>query len=161
MITGKVVNNTGKSKHIFKRTVYPGHSVDLAEVHKLLSSKVPEGDSFITWLQGYIPTGWEVHGEELQEETGEVSEKVGRGIDYVPEIIPEDSSPSLQYISTKKISELSAKDIHDLRVKDNPRRIINEIDSVTKLRRALTLCNKSKRKEVLSKIIKARINKLR
>lgn len=161
MITGKVVNNTGKSKHIFKRTVYPGHSVDLVEVHRLLSSKVPEGTSFISWLQDYVPPGWEVHGEEAQEETGEISETAGQGTEYTPEVLPEDTSPSLQYISTKKISELSAKDIHDLRVKDNPRRIINEIDSVTKLRRALTLCNKSKRKEVLSKIIKARINKLR
>lgn len=161
MITGIVLNNTGKSKHIFKRTVFPGHSVDLAEVYNLLSSKVPDGCSFISWLQDYVPDGWEVHGEEVQEESGELTETSGQGSKYVKEEEKESDSPSLQYISSKKISELSAKDIHDLRVKDNPRRIINEIDSVTKLRRALTLCNKSSRKDVLSKIIKARINKLR
>jgi hypothetical protein len=161
MITGIVLNNTGKSKHIFKRTVFPGHSVDLAEVYTLLSSKVPEGCSFISWLQDYVPAGWEVHGEETQEESGEVTGTSGQGSKYEKEEEPEHDSPSLEYISSKKISELSAQDIHDLRVKDNPRRIINGIDSITKLRRALTLCNKSSRKDVLSKIIKARINKLR
>jgi hypothetical protein len=164
MITGVIVNNTGKSKHIFKRTVYPGQQVDLSEVHKLLSAKVPEGENFISWLQGYIPQGWEVHGEIVEQEQGKL--EVGQGAGYeapLPSVeeTAENMAPSLQYLTPKKIHNMSAKDIFNLRVKDDPRKIVNQIDSIHKLRRALTLCNKSGRKEVLSKIIRARIDKLR
>ena len=160
MITGIVLNNTSKSKHIFKRSVGPGQKVDLNEVYTLLSSKVPEGDSFISWLKEYVPDGWEVHGEESKKE--EPAIVVGQGISYQDKPSSEDNSaPSLQYLTPKKILNMSASDISNLRVKDDPRKIIKQIDSIHKLRRALTLCNKSDRKETLSKIIKARIDKLR
>ena len=58
MVKGYVVNNTGRSRHIFKRAVYSAQKVSLDDVERVLGSKVPEGTSFTEWLEQYLPSGW-------------------------------------------------------------------------------------------------------
>ena len=72
----------------------------------------------------------------------------------------EDLAPSKEYLTPKAINKMTAKDIYDLRIKDNPKRILENVTSVHKLRRALTLCKNDNRKAVLIRLIQGRIRTL-
>lgn len=176
MVKGFVVNNTGRSRHIFKRTVFPGQKVDLEDVYKLVGSQVPEGDKFVEWLAGYLPKGWELDvvsaetasavGGRMYKETlvaepiavssGDIEESTVEAF----EADAEDSAPSKEYSTPKAISQMTAKDIYELRIKDNPKRILSNVNSIHKLRRALTLCKNDNRKAVLLRLIQGRIRQL-
>lgn len=173
MIKGHILNNSGKSKHIFKQTVFPGQRVTLSAVYSLLSRKVPEDQDFVSWLkESYLPPGWELHVEEFEPEI-EVNPARKLIQTEKPKMPPvefdfssleadkeEDSRPSLEYAPEKVLDKLTAADIYNLRMKDNPKRVIKNIYSVHKLRRALTLCKADSRKNMLSKIIQHRIKDL-
>lgn len=173
MIKGHVLNNSGKSKHIFKQTVFPGQRVNLSAVYSLLSNKVPEDQEFVAWLQAsYLPPGWELHVEEFEpEEAVNPAREIVQADKVKPPPVEfdfsaleqqedDDSRPSLEYAPEKTLDKLTAADIYNLRMKDNPKRVIKNIYSVHKLRRALTLCKADARKSMLSKIIQHRIKDL-
>lgn len=177
MIKGYVVNNTGRSKHIFQRTVYPGGKVELEDVYRLVGSKVPDGTRFEDWIKGSLPKGWELSVSQPEPEDVTGGRKYKETLTAVPVVAPEvsteeaapieedvvsteDLPPSKEYLTPKQISKLTANDIYDLRLKDNPKRILKNINSVHKLRRALTLCKNDNRKVVLHRLIQGRIRQL-
>lgn len=181
MEKGYVVNNTGRSRHIFKRTVYPGQKVDLQQVYDVLKRKVPSDSSFLDWLEGYLPSGWEVSvpegaaisGGRLYKETltavpvvsdssslNAESELGGLKETNDGQSVVESIPVSWQYARPQDIDKMTAKDIYSLRMKDNPKRVIKNIFSIHKLRRALTLCKNDSRKAVLTRLIQGRIRKL-
>jgi len=169
MVKGYIVNNTGRSKHIFKKTVYPGQTVSIERAYNMVGSKVPEGNSFIEWLEEYLPEGWEVNvvKQEMSDATGgRMYKETLTAIPVVEEAKEEASektvsdAPSLEYSTPRAISKMSARDIYNLRIKDNPRRLLKNINSIHKLRRALSLCKNDSRKETLSRLIKGRIKEL-
>lgn len=169
MFKGYVINNTGRSRHIFKRTVYPGQKVPLDYVYNLFSSKVPEMDSFLEWLDNYIPEGWEIAVEKIKiigepQEMAQVSASTDEMSNHTYREDNEGLRSSREeeeelYLS-KKVDKLTASEISNLKIKDNPRKVVKQIDSVHKLRRALTKCRNAPGKATLVKIIKQRINEL-
>ena len=181
MEKGFVVNNTGRSRHIFKRTVYPGQRVSLQDVHDVLGIKVPENSSFLEWLEKYLPGGWEIIFEEREDASGgrpykevltavpvvedgpsgEFSSKKLMETNSGPEEVLEEDQRSWQYATPKAIDSMTAKDIFNLRLNDSPERVLKQVTSVNKLRRALTLCNKHPRKATLTRLIQRRIKQLR
>jgi hypothetical protein len=177
MIKGYVVNNTGRSRHIFQRTVYPGGKVQLEDVYKLLGPKVTEGARFEDWLKGSLPKGWEltVPQPEVADATGGrmyketlTAEPTVAASSPATEPTPfetdavssENQAPSKEYLTPRQVSKMTAKDIYDLRIKDNPKRILKNVSSIHKLRRALTLCKNDNRKVVLLRLIQGRIREL-
>lgn len=178
---GYVVNNTGRSRHIFKRTVYPGQKVSLEHVHKVLGTKVPTGELFVDWLEQYLPTGWEL---DVSVETSDVSggrmyKEVLTAVPVVADSVSPESSekdlgsfretndgqrevepPSMQYATPKAIDKMSARDLYSLRLRDNPKRILKHVTSIHKLRRTLALCKNDSRKEVLTRLVQGRIREL-
>lgn len=169
MVSGYIVNNTGKAKHIFKRTVYPGQKLDITTVYELVGRSLPEETTFVDWLKEHLPDGWEVLLEEGQEESSKVivreqAQKTTNSLipDDQKHLLsgPEDDSPSLEFAPLKKIDKLTARDIFNLRVKDNPRRVVKQVDSVHKLRRALAMCKDDSRKNMLANIIRHRIREI-
>ena len=170
MVEGYVKNNTGRSRHIFKKTVYPGQIVSLGHIKELLGSKVPEGASFIAWLEQYLPEGWEISVPKRTRDTGgrqykevltavptvvENSEEASEHIDE-----EEDDSPSKEYATPRAIDKMTSRDIYNLRLKDNPKRVLKHVNSIHKLRRALTMCKNDSRKSVLQRLIQQRIREL-
>ena len=175
MVNGYVTNNTGRSRHIFKRTVYPGQRIPLDLVYKVLSRKVPEDQQFIDWLDGYLPSGWEIEVAPSKKEVA--SEAVHREtlvaipvVESSPEPPAKEAAlkkevavvepPDMQYATLRAIDKMTSKDIFNLRIKDHPKRILKNINSVHKLRRALTLCKNDSRKDTLIRLIKGRIREL-
>ncbi len=159
MIKGHVLNNSSKSRHIFKRTVYPGQTVPLQDIYAVVSSKVGEDTTFVDWLKASLPPGWEVFVEEDFEEPLDVSAVTSEDLQPV-EGAEDDDRESLEYAPYKVIEKLSARDVYNLRMKDNPKRVIKQISSVHKLRRALTMCRNESRKSMLATIIRHRIKEL-
>lgn len=162
MINGFVVNNTGRSRHIFKKTVYPGQKVPLSYVYQVVSSKVDGEDSFVDWLKSRLPPGWELDVNEefeLPIDATAVSADEVKVVEKEP-AAPDEDRESLEYAPLKIIDKLTARDVYNLRIKDNPKRVIKQITSVHKLRRALTLCKNDSRKSMLATIIRHRIKEL-
>jgi len=189
MVKGYVVNNTEKARHIFKRRVSPGQRVPLEDVYETLKHKVSGSDNFVKWLkENTLPRGWDVYVERSSSERVEqltakpivsdapmdlgnlrakenAAEPTVVLVETEKEAGPEkeDDTPGagLQYAPDKRLDKLTAQEIADLKIKDNPRRVLERVYSIHKLRRALTLCNKSSgRKQVLSRHIRRRIKKL-
>lgn len=173
---GYVLNNTDRTKHIFKKNVYPGHKLELEYVHSVMAKKVPEDKTFIEWLEDYLPEGWEVFLEKIvcsesaeypfkEVLTGQISvEEQEKSVENDRGTISksEVNKPSrVEFICSKDIDKLTARDLYNLRVKDNPGRIINEVSSIYKLQRALKMCKEDTRKKFLAGIIDKRIRKLR
>lgn len=168
MVKGYIQNNTGKAKHIFKRTIFPGQKIELPALFKTIEKNLGEGESFIDYLQLRLPDGWELQVDEEEVDSKVYvrtqPEKSKASIVPVDErhILsgPEDDSPSLEYAPHHKLEKLTARDLYNLRMKDNPKRIIKSIDSVHKLRRALAMCKNDARKSMLANIIRRRIREL-
>lgn len=168
MIKGYITNNTGHSRHIFQRTIYPGGTVMIEDIYGLLANKVPEGQKFETWLKGKLPEGWEVSvHEELkplqpEEVTLNGQEMFKEVLTAVPVVVdvPKKVEISKEFSTPRQIDKMSAKDIYDLRLKDNPKRILKNVFSIHKLRRALALCKNDNRKTMLERILKGRIREL-
>lgn len=176
LVKGYVTNNTGRSRHIFKRTIYPGQKIPLDLVYSLVGSKVPEDTEFVDWLEHYLPKGWEVNvtsqperdatdGRPYKEVLTAIPVVVGGSGDIVPERVTTkdaegDDAPSMEYSTPRVIDKMTARDIYNLRLKDNPKRIIKQITSIHKLRRALTLCKNDSRKATIIRLIQGRIREL-
>ncbi len=159
MLKGHVVNNSSKSRHIFKKTVYPGQKVPLDYIYQVVSSKVGDDVSFVDWLRSSLPPGWEIDVEEDFEVPLDPANVSVEDVRAAAEI-EDDERESLEYAPMKVIDKLSARDVYNLRIKDNPKRVIKQITSVHKLRRALTMCRNDSRKSMLATIIRHRIKEL-
>jgi len=173
MVKGYVINNTGRSKYICKRTVYPGQQLDLEYVYKVIGGKVPEGETFVSWLEGTLPEGWEVN--VVSTEAAEAHDATG-GRPYrevltaIPEVSTaastavneevEDNGPSLQYSTPRTIDKMTSRELFQLRLRDNPKRLLKHVTSIHKLRRALSMCQRDSRKAVLTRLIQQRIREL-
>ena len=172
MAEGYVRNNTGRSRHIFKKTVYPGQIVSLGHIRELLGNKVPEGASFITWLEQYLPEGWEIKVPQRTKDVG--GREFKETLTAVPVVVDgaetaeeeeeldedDDGSPSKQYATPRAIDKMTSRDIYNLRLKDNPKRVLKHVTSIHKLRRALTMCKNDSRKSVLQRLLQQRIREL-
>jgi hypothetical protein len=173
MVKGYVLNNTGRSKHIYKRTVYPGQRLDLEYVYKVIGGQVPDGTSFVEWLEKELPSGWEVNVLKV-EKADNLDETGGRPyketLTAQPEVHScsekkENSQEHLKevkrtYATPRAIDKMTAREIYNLKLKDNPKRILSHITSVHKLRRALSMCKDDNRKNTLSRLIQRRIREL-
>lgn len=178
MVKGSVTNNTGRSRHIFKRTIYPGQSVSLDDVYLVLGGKIPKGTSFVEWLTQYLPNGWEItvtQPEKIETAGGRGYVETLTAVPEVEQVVTSDTRAyqennegnedtidhrSLEYATPRSIGKLNARDISNLRIKDNPKRILKNINSVHKLRRALTFCKNNSRKTGLARLIQRRIREL-
>jgi hypothetical protein len=154
MLDGYVVNNTGRGKHIFKRNFSVGSKIPIEQLYELYKNKYG-GDfdlGFVNWLEETkIPAG---SGFDI------VLEQVSRE-DVPKEPEPEDNTISvLEDLSKIPPNKLSARQISELKIKDNPKKVIGSINSITKLRRAITFCNGRPGKETLLRYIRARISEL-
>lgn len=161
-----IVNNSSKCKHIFQRTIYPGQKILLKDAYSILKNRVDKKADFVDWLKDYIPDGWYVQlGSDFSEgsplldslKVPPTPEQVSIHKEYSE--VPA-KEPSISRISQLAVNNLSARDLFNLRVKDDPALILSKVNSLTKLRRTLTFCNKNGRKAVLTKIVKRRIKEL-
>lgn len=165
MIYGYVVNNSGRGCHKFQQSFFAGLKIPLDYIYKLYEreyrgkfdldflewlkeNKAPEGSGYDIIVEEVVET--EVQEEAALEEPGmqeEVS-KVKRKKKTV-------------YVNKLDPDSLTSKQIASLRLKeDNASSIINQINSLYKLRRALTICNKKAGKKTLVDLIKKQISKL-
>lgn len=170
MIQGYIINNTGKSKHIFKRTIYPGQKVSFSQIYASLGHSIPDDGNFVDWVSGRLPDGWEISVIEDNKSSITDERPYREVLTAIPEVVSgdnpdfdaaeEDDVPSLQYATPKAIDKLTARDIYNLRMKDNPKRVLKNVNSIHKLRRALSMCKSDSRKAVLTRLIQGRIREL-
>jgi hypothetical protein len=157
MIKGYVVNNLGRGKHIFKRSFYPGMEVPLEEIYNLYSNSY-EGDfdtGFLEWLEkNKIPNGcgFDIVVEEIKESDEKVITKVKNALE-TPAV------PTAE-VSLPVPNKMTARQLADLKMKNKPKQIIQQVMSVHKLRRALSLCKGRPGKETLIKYIRERLTEL-
>lgn len=150
MIRGYIVNNSGRHKHIFKHRFGPGMRLDLEEVYAVYKRQYKGNfdEKFLEWFKKHkLPSGddFELVIESIYE---------GPYYEEIPKVNERDK------INEKHPSELTSTEIANLRIKDDPKEKLKYITSIHKLRRALTRCRKSKGKEMLAGMIKARIKEL-
>ena len=158
MIKGYVVNNLGRGKHIFKRSVSPGMKVPLEQLYEMYSN-VYGGDfdtDFLEWLEkNKVPSG---SGFDI------VVEKIKESVNAkeLPNQVEEPSvlQPEVKETKLPIPSRMTSRQIADLKIKDRPKFVLQQIMSVHKLRRALTLCKGRPGKETLIKYIRERMTEL-
>jgi len=155
MIKGTVRNESGRAKHKFKKNILPGQEVPLSYLYKLYKNKYcGKFDlEFIDWLK-------------------ENKVKEGSGFTVIIEkIVEEDTSneeskPQGELVEVSSVAnkihplKLTSRQIAELKIKDEPKKIIPQIMSIHKLRRALTMCKDRPGKETLTKLIRERITEL-
>lgn len=152
MVIGHVINNTGRAKHVFKRNVQPGMKISLESLYEHYKYKY-QGEfdaAFLDWL-----------------DTNKISKMDGFEIVVKGMNDPEPDQPAHSSEKSKPKEKklpipgnLTAREIADLKMKDKPKKVLQGVMSVHKLRRALTGCKNRPGKETLSKLIKERITEL-
>ena len=169
---GFLVNNSDKARYIFKRNFPVGHRIYLSDLWKMYEYKVQQDlgkvvvseKEFVSWLetnhymkQGFVYTpGEQAVGaaSDIQEATSPEVNESGVSADGRLE------KPSLSNAPPKVIEKLTYKDIAALRIADNPKKIIESITNLAKLRRAYTYIRKMPRKGHLEKILRYRIQEV-
>lgn len=151
MIIGYVINKGTRSKYIFKQHVPSGTRIGLDLLYEKYKNKY-EGSfdvDFLEWLEkNKVPVNFEIVVEsiEVPEETLEE---------------PEEKSSEVQPEKKFDPSKITPKEISALKIKDNPKSIISNIDSIHKLRRALTMCKGVPGRKTIYNLVKARINEIK
>ena len=108
---------------------------------------------FLEWLEkNKVPEDFEIVVESI-EETEEVIEA---SVEEPAEIVL-NNHPGRKYGPDR----ITPKEISELKIKDNPKNIIGRVNSIHKLRRALTACKNRPGKGTLYKLIKIRINEIK
>ena len=156
MIDGYVINNLGRSKHIFKMNVTPGKRISLEALYDMYGTKYGgEFDAdFLVWLEKTkVPpgSGFDIVVKSIDD----VPEKVSAKKEKVVEVVEPPSAP-IKFSGGK----LTARQIADLKIKDDPKKLIKEVQSIHKLRRALSLCKGRPGKEIITKLIHGRLSEL-
>lgn len=153
MITGYVINNSGKYMHIFKRGMFPGMTVSFEDLYATYSRVYgSELDaSFIKWLdKNKIPEGFDIVVEKYEEVEEPVQNVSSATIAYNASVVN----------SVTSSVNMTSKQIAALKIKDDPKKVLQGVKSVHKLRRALSECKGLKGKATLIKYIKERISQL-
>ena len=160
MINGYVINRSPRSKYIFKRSVTPGAKIPIKDLYDSYKKKY-RGKldlDFVEWLkENKIPkTGeWEVLVRSVEKENDPTEEILDL------EISKKEKSLETSFLNLAAPDKLTATEIAGLKHKDNPRKVIQQVTSVHKLRRALSLCRNTSGKAILMKYIKRRIDQLK
>lgn len=168
---GYIVNNCGKPKYIFKRNFPVGHRLYLAELWKMYEVKVKKAlekdevseADFLAWLTAnhYMKPGFAYYPGEKASLAGDVVEATGSGV-------KEEGSaengrlvkPSLANVPSGVLEKLTYSEIANLRILDNPKKVVEAISNLHKLRRAYTVVRQMPRKGHLQKILRDRIQDL-
>lgn len=153
MIHGYVVNNLGRGKHIFKLSVTPGMKVPLKQLYKMYKNKYGGkfDTEFLEWLEKTkIPKGcgFDIVVKSIEDK----------------DVVKDETEPTQERVmeKPKRFSgrKLTARQISELKIKDNPKALIKEVQSIHKLRRALNFCKGRSGKETLSRLIRDRLTEL-
>lgn len=166
MIIGYVVNNSGRSSHIFKRNMPPGGKVSIEDLYNTyrLMYKYKFDINFVEWLQeNKLKEGYDIIVEDVIEDTvEEVFSLAGEEIleRKEEEDVELDEAAGVLAEAERQEEKWTSVQIAQLKMKDKPRRVIRSIDSIVKLRRAITLCKKEKGKKILIDMIRDRIAEL-
>ena len=157
MIKGYVINKSVRSKYIFKPHMSSGERVGLDILFEKYKYKDKyEGDfnvDFLEWLEkNKVPEDFEIVVESIEE----VEEVLEASVEELAKK-PLDIHPDRKYNPSK----ITPKEISELKIKDNPKNIIGRVNSIHKLRRALTACKNRPGKGTLYKLIKIRINEIK
>jgi len=169
---GYIVNNSGKPYFIFKRKFPMGHRLYLADLWKAYQKKVCAAlekeevaePAFVKWLEenNYMKDGFVYHegsaevsapGDVIAATSAEVKET---GASADGRLV----KPSLEHAPRGIIEKLTYREVADLRVCDNPRKLVSEITNLSKLRRAYTIVRSAARKRHLEKVLRERIQDL-
>lgn len=170
---GYIVNNSGKSKHIFKRKFPVGHKIFLEDIWGMYEAKVCESldkknaeiseEDFVNWLGSNkkLPRGFEVvyasngdNKDVVSSTSADASESLGKAADGRLE------RPSLAGARQGIIDALTYKDVANLKIMDNPKEVVDRINNLSKLRRAYTTVRNMPRKRKLENILRNRIQEL-
>lgn len=170
---GYIINNSGKSKHIFKRKFPVGHKIFLDDIWGMYEEKVCSSlekeskriseEDFVGWLSSNkkLPRGFEVvyasAGEAkdvVSSTSADTSESLGKAADGRLE------RPSLAGARQGVIDALTYKDIANLKIIDNPKEVVDKINNLSKLRRSYTIVRNMPRKRKLENILRNRIQEL-
>lgn len=157
-LKGYVVNNSGRGKHRFKQNVAPGARIPLETLYEIYKSQYSGSFSlaFIRWLESEKF----VEGDGFSLVLTEVNEEIQEPVTTVSDVEDPGQLSVSEDLSKILPNNLTAKQLSELKIKDNPRKVIKSIMSVHKLRRALTLCKGRAGKETLLRLIRDRIAEL-
>ena len=129
MLLGKVVNNSGRGKHIFKRNIPAGGHVSIEDLYNTYRKQyvgVCNGD-FLDWLkENKIPEDFDLVLEEVVDE---------KPLEIKPKESIVQPKKTVKYTPPHK---MTVKQLSNLKVKDNPKDIIKGVLSIHKLRRVKT-----------------------
>jgi hypothetical protein len=169
---GYILNNSNKSRFIFKQSFPVGHKILLKNVWPLFEKKVckelssdnPSAEDFVEWLKVHklIFPGFLVEFPKKATADMEIKE-------VTPSEVPENkgnpadgriSKPSLAGIRSGVVDKLTYKDIAELRMIDKPKEIIANINNVSKLRRSYQVVRNTPNKRQLERLLRSRIQEL-
>ncbi len=156
MINGYVINNSPRSRYIFKQHVQSGSKVSLDVMYEKYKNKYRgEFDvEFLEWLEkNKVPVNFDIVVNSIEDAEVPETKK-----ELVEEVVTEFEIPQGRKYNPSKITP---KEISELKIKDNPKDVIGRVISVHKLRRAFTLCKDRPGKGTLTKLIKMRIAELK
>ena len=168
---GFIVNNCGKPKYIFKRNFPVGHRIYLSDLWKMyktkvgiaLNKEVVSEEEFVAWLtdNNYMKQGFIYYPGEKASFDGEVlTVTPGSSNEAGTQADGRLVKPSLAGARAGVIEKLTYSEIANLRILDDPKRIIDSITNLHKLRRAYTTVRQMSRKGHLQKILRDRIQDL-
>jgi hypothetical protein len=165
MVEGFVVNNSGRFRHIFKMNISPGSKISFSALWEIYKGKCgcDFDHRFLEWLkENKIPdgSGFDFVVESINKvvddsQIGESNETLDEDTSDVAEDAEGDYIPG-----KTSVSKITARQIAGLKTRDNPRSVINQVLSIHKLRRALTLTKDRAGKETLTRLIRNRIDHL-
>lgn len=149
MIKGYVVNNSGRSKHIFKMNIGPGIEVSLDRIYDTYKDKYRGkfDTDFLKWFKkNKLPKdgGFEIIVDDI------LDEEDGRSI----------IEKEAEVVQKKHPSELTSTEISNLKVRDRPKEKLKYVTSIYKLRRALGKCKHKRGKDFLVDLIHDRIKEI-
>lgn len=172
---GYIINNSSHPVYVFKRKLPAGHKILLSDVWNLYkdrvlteAGKVAISESeFVKWLEDkqLMKEGFEYHpGYKEQGSSGEImmsTPAVNQG--EMEGLLPADGRmlrPSLAKAPQSIIDKLTWRDVANLRIIDDPERIICSINNVSKLRRAYTATRQMPQRNRVQKILRDRLSEL-
>ena len=172
---GYILNNGSRPVFVFKRKLPTGHRILLSDVWSLYKdmvlvelgkATVSESD-FVKWLEDrqLMKEGFEYHpGYKENGASGEVlmsTPAVNQG--ELEGLLPADGRllrPSLAKAPQSVIDKLTWRDVANLRIIDDPDRIIASINNVSKLRRAYTATRQMPQRNRVQKLLRERLMEL-
>jgi hypothetical protein len=169
---GYIVNKSGKAMHIFKQRFIVGNKIYMKDIWPLYQVRVADAlgkedvseVEFVDWLisNSVMREGFEYCSGEKEKMGGEIAGVTNA--DGPPEDLQKADGrlvkPLLAHVSHAVVDKLTYSDIVELRVQDDPARILSMVTNISKLRRAYTKVRTMPRKRSLERLIRNRIQDL-